>query len=251
MMLAQRLRWRSQSQQARLTDALRAPLDQWRAEWCTRSGTFRLDRCDFHEVGDTPKWLVANSATGSAWLGFSASAPSDLGTVLLGVCSPDSLGLAGTIGRRAATALLVAFAKAGSASVVDGDAPDEAVLASRHGGAWFQIEADGLSMKLVLNGDLVDRWLGTTLGTGIPLQGRDALLDTSTVDVSVSLALGDSSLDATRGLRVGDVLVSSTPLNAPFQLTVGDSAALALGHLCRHHHHRALKLEGASIKPIP
>lgn len=251
MMAAQRLRWRSQAQRARLAEALRAPLDQWQTEWATRSATVRLDPCDTCEVGDTPTWRAADSGTGSAWLGFGADAPTDLGVVLLGVSSPDSLGLAGALGRRAATALLAAFAKTASAKVADSDAPGEAELAPRHGGACFQIEAEGLSMKLGLDGELVDRWLGTKPGAGVSLHARDAALDSAPVDISVSLALGDSSLEAARGLRVGDVLVSSTPLDAAFQLTVGESAALAFGRLCRHHRHRALKLEGAPTKPIP
>lgn len=247
----ERLRWRSERQQVRLLAALCRPLEQWHQEWSTRGQVLVLEPCTAEEIEAIHgEWLAAASAEGSAWLCSPLGAYECLGANLLGVTGPDSLGLASAIGLRASRSL-VAACGGKPAGVVAGQAPSAHVRSTRFGGTCLRLHGEDLSMVLVLDGALVDRWLETTPGVGAALRSREDALASATVGVRVALSLGESRLDAARGLHVGDVLVSSTSLNTPFELLVGDSAALALGSLCQHQQHRALKLEGAPMKPSP
>lgn len=177
----------------------------------------------------------------------SAAAPL-LGGALLGVASPDRLGLAASVGRRAVRALVAAWGQCAVAEVRDGDRPVDATVRARSGAMHFLVKGGGASLALVLDGAMADHWLGPSESALGLLDPRDKAVAFASVEAHIELALGESRLDATRGLHVGDVLVSSTPLDAPFELRIGPSAALALGSLHRQQTTRAFVIESAPSK---
>ena len=247
-MRAERLRWRSEQQLERLLAALQCPLEQWQREWAMQPCVALVRSSE--QIADPADgiWLRVSSKAGTAWLNLPDGSERNIGAGLLGVATADSLGLAEAVGRGAARALLASWCVASPADVAVGEHPGGAVGRARAGGAIFQLEGVGSVMRLVLDAALVDHWLQLRPGAGVALEARGTAVADTPVDVRISVPLGESRLDAAKGLRVGDVLVSSAPLDTQFELLVGTSAALAHGSLCQRQNHRALKIEAAPSK---
>lgn len=249
---AERLRWRSARQQERLLASLLRPLEQWQREWSVAASPFGLEAAVTPAVdGPVHEWLWASSSRGSAWLCVPGDGMSAVGRVLLSVDGNDPLGISGAVGRRAMRALLANWCHALPSEIAASSPPKPGQAAPRSGAASFSVMWAVAPVWLVLDGELADHWLQVTPGAGETLQPRASALSASNVACQVALPLGQTRLEAAHGLRVGDVLVSSAPLNTCFELLVADAAPLAIGGLCRRRNHRALVLEGAKKKTNP
>jgi hypothetical protein len=109
-----------------------------------------------------------------------------------------------------------------------------------------------LEAMLWLDLGLCEHWAPTRRAATVSLNARSAALGTETLSLDVVLDLGQSRLVDTHGLRVGDVLVSQTPLDSAFQLVHPDARRLANVRLYRQDRQRVLQLESfvpARAKP--
>lgn len=247
-MTVRRLRWQSASRQKALMGLLQQDLKAWLDGWSINPQLLSLRRADA-AVDDEPdakwRWWRASGNSGSLWLGAHASQLDGLGAMLAGAALGDSLGLGQRIGERALRALLAQMA-GGSGNDVTmqlDELPKATERDLRYGGCHFLLEGQGVEACLVLDHDLCEVRLPTPKAVAMSLAPLASALGTELVRLDVLLDLGQASLAETQGLQVGDVLVSSTPLDSLFQLAQNDHRPLAGARLFRRGGMRVLHVD--------
>ena len=108
-----------------------------------------------------------------------------------------------------------------------------------------------ISFVVLFDHDVCEHWL-PTIGTASPVLTSPAVaLGQESVQLEVSLDFGSAPLTETMGLLVGDILVSRTPIDSAFQVSLPGTAPLATARLYRQGPHRALQLDSATnLRPL-
>jgi hypothetical protein len=249
MMNHRRLRWRGAGQQRALLLELQKQLNAWLQGWSVDPELLSLKLVDAHStLSSDRRWTHAKGSNGSAWLGAPVAMLEGFGGLLAKASSQDSLGLGSRVGERALRALLAQWLGGPSTDIVivSDSAPGSEEMQARFGGFRFSLEGEGFSGTLIIDSELCDHWVPMKRPTMSALAARESALGHEEVVLQVTLDLGELSLADTHGLQVGDVLVSSTPLDSNFMLTHPDARQIAIGRLFRQGSQRALQINAAN-----
>jgi hypothetical protein len=244
-----RLRWRGAGQQRALLVELQKQLDLWLQGWSVDPLLLNLKLAEPHfAVSSDRRWMQARGKTGSAWFGAPAAMLDAMGGLLGNASTQDTLGLGSRVGARALRALLIHWvgAPAADVEIIEDSIPGSEEMQARFGGFRFVLEGGGFSATLIVDSELCDRWVPAKKTAMPALLARGAALGSEQVSLNVTLDLGTTSLADTHGLRVGDVLVSTTSIDSIFQITHPDQRPIAIGRLYRLGAQRALQIEAAT-----
>jgi hypothetical protein len=244
-----RLRWRGVGQQRALLLELQKQLGSWLQGWSVDPELLSLKFVEAQSgLSADRRWMQARGKNGSVWLGAPASMLDGFGGLLAKASPQDSLGLGSRLGERALRALLTQWlgGPAADLEIIADSAPGSEELQARFGGFRFVLEGQGFSSTVIVDSELCDFWVPGQKPVMPALAARDSVLGSENVTLDVRLDLGETSLADTHGLQVGDVLVSSTPLDSNFQLTHPDSRPIAIGRLFRLGAQRALQINSAT-----
>ena len=247
-----RLRWQARGRQQALARVLQQDLKLWLEAWSVDPQLLSLRliaATDDSEPGMGWCWWRASGQTGSLWPGARAQALEALGALLAGAGSGDSLGLGQRIGERALRALMTVMLAGPSnePQMQIDSAPGRGERDPRFGGCGFWLEGHGFDAQLWLDHDLCELRLPTPRGSSIALSPLASAVSPESVLLEVLLDFGQASLAETQGLQVGDVLVSSTPLNSLFLLAQANHRALAGARLFRQGERRALQVDSLPL----
>lgn len=246
-----RLRWRGASHQRALLLELQRQLGIWLQGWSVDAELLSLRLAEPQSVAAAEKrWLQVRRKSGSAWLGSPVSMLEGLGGLLAKASPQDGLGLGSRLGERALRALMTQLVggPAADVEIIADSTPAPEEMQARFGGFRFLLEGNGFAATLIVDSELCDHWVPAKLPAMPALAARDSALGREDVLLEVRLELGQTSLADTHGLQVGDVLVSSTPLDSSFQLTHPDSRPIAIGRLFKLGTQRALQINAAPTK---
>lgn len=242
-MSTRQLRLQAASQRRELLLALQRQLSSWLQDWSVQPGLLRVQgAARLAEIPSTHRWLLASTANGRLWIAEPDSFSANLGAWLAATTASSVLGLSERVGARARNALLssVLASPEPSFSVV----PDTVQESGDFGYYCFEVETPDESIYLVMDWSLADRIALPPQQARQAVHKRESGLGDAVVRLNVLLDLGGATLAETSGLRVGDVLVSSTPLDSAFQLSHPDSRPIATGRLFTKDSLRAIQLEG-------
>lgn len=243
-MATRRLRFLGSTQRAAMLAGLRAELATWAGAWSVDASVFALQPVDSGWTTTAPlRWLHVTAPSGEAWLGAPEAAWQRLAGVLLHVSATETLQLADRIGARAARALLSGWSAAHAKAVVfDEAAPDAWQAMPRSGSSRYRLQGGDFDAMLLVGGDLAQRW-ATPSEPLPPLSLREFAVSDAQATFDVALDFGPATLEDAHALRVGDVLVSASSLDAPFRLRRDDGRVLVDGRLVRDGDRRAFLVD--------
>jgi hypothetical protein len=241
---ARRLRWRGPVQQQRVREELERRLGAWLQGWSVDGRWLSLAPSDAGALGEFA-WQRAQLDGASAWVGMPSNALLRFGARLAAIEDWRSE-LGARIGRRALQALLATWL-GGEGASFDEEAPAPEDVQARFGGLRFQLQGGDFAASVVIDAAACDRIAPPAAAPRQDaLVARAAALGNEPVELQVRLSLGDARLADTHELRVGDVLVSSTPIDALFDLVHKDARPLASGQIRRHDRRLAFALQSAA-----
>jgi hypothetical protein len=245
-MSVRRLRWQGERRRQQLLDRLRGELAAWLQQWSVNPTALALvvPDADGFRAGTGWRWIAASGVAGSVRFGAHPATSESLGALLAQASATDSLALGRRVGERALRALLSQLAGGGPAvDIATCDEPDEIEQEARFGGLGLRLHGTGFDALLWLDCALCEHWLPPMPTKAPALQSRESALGRERVTLDIVLDLGDATLADTRGLQVGDVLVSRAPLDSAFLLTSAGHRRLASVRLHRQGTLRALQIE--------
>jgi hypothetical protein len=186
------------------------------------------------DAGNVPEWFgdarCARHAAGC--LGRIAGGSSS--------CRPDESG--------ASRALLTQFA-GGAAGVIETegvDAPTAENLDPRFGCCVFALQGKGFDARFIVDNGLFEHWVPPHRPELPAVAPRETALSREHVLLDVILDFGGATLADAQHLQVGDVLVSSTPIDSLFHLVLPDSRRLIAANLVRRGDRRAVQIDASS-----
>jgi hypothetical protein len=246
-MTTRRLRWRGPAQQQRIQQELERQLALWLQGWSVEGPWLSIAQDDTAAIASERRWLRAHGKAGTTWVGLASNAPARLGERLARVSPTDRSDLSERIGLRALRALLAQLMNTTAELLeLDETAPAPADLQARFGGQRWQLTGAEFAASLVLDSETCDRIAPPIPAAAIKLEPRASALGAEQVSLRVQLNLGETTLQEAHALQVGDVLVSSTRLDALFHMIDADSRPLASGRLRRHDRRLAFALQGGT-----
>lgn len=235
------LRWHGSARQAAVLQTMQAQVAAWLRDWSVNQKLLSVAADTGTLRGASTHCIRAAGKNGTAWLVAATGNVSTLGSLLLDAGS-DSLDLSRRVGDRAVRALLANLATGLPADITfHEEAGVDACEAS--GAMHYRLSGSGFFARLVVSAALCDSWAPRKESTLAPLCPRAQALGPETMELQLRLDLGKATLAEARGLRVGDVLVSTSPVDSLFQLQHPDQRALARGRLFRVGPSRALQID--------
>lgn len=242
-----RLRWHSRRRQDALFSMLETELNRWLDAWSVESECLILRQleADAYRPVAPLKWLRVSADNGVLCLGAPELHFESLGGILAKANMDDALHIGRRIGDRAIKALFAQWIKVSTLNldVQEGTSPSDEVFHPRFGHMLFSLKGAGFSGYLILDPDLVDNLVPGAECILEPLTSRASSFGSEKIELNVSLDLGATTLSDTIGLQVGDVLLSTTSIDSPFQLTHTDMRQLANVRLVRKQSKRAVQID--------
>lgn len=243
-MTATRLHWLSATRLGVLRTHLADAFGVWQDGWSVDPQAYDLEPQPLPAVQAVGwKWLRAAGKHGDLCFGARALALDGLATRLAKTTADDALDLGRRVGQRALRDLLAQWSGDPQVALTDVDTPLTGPWRADRGTAAFRLGADAFEARLLVSSELAAHWAPATPRTGPALSSRQAVLGVEPLRLEVVLDLGDTPLSEAQGLQVGDVLVSRTPLDRPFQLHVPGARRIADARLHSRAGHRALLID--------
>lgn len=239
-----RIRWLGAERRERLLVALQAQVRLWLEEWSVVPDIFSVDLLESDNVWEVVSWywsMAANSAA-TLHLGGPQASVAALGGLLAQAGVGDSLGIGRRVGERALQSLAAHLMNDAAMKLQPGTAPSAREREKRFGGQGAHLKGPGFHLVLWLDSGLCDQLSPLPQQERGELHERGSVIGSEPVPLDVLIDFGPATVGDTRGLRVDDVLVSRTPLQAPFQLAAPGGKAIANVRL-----HRAGELRAVSI----
>lgn len=247
-MKVRRLRWHGAARRHALVERLRPELGAWLDDWSVDPALLSVRLVDEGEPLPTGwRWMEAASRHGAILLGARGKELDGLGGLLAKAEREDALKLGFRVGHRALRALMARLAGAAAEPVEarTGDEPGADRLAAKFGCVVLALSGPDFDARLIVDNELFEYWVPPAKAALSPLVPRDAAVGGESVTLRVMLDLGPGQLADAQGLRVGDVLVSGTSINNPFELVSPDARRLLAAHLLRRGDRRAVQIEAS------
>lgn len=246
-MRPKRIRWLSNDRRHQLLGVLQQHVRQWAGEWSVVADGFSIEFMESDHVWDitTWSWGSAVTPTGTVYLGAPRDALNALGGQLAQASVGNDLGLGQRISERALRALMVRLLGDTSACLWPGDPPSAKEREKRFGGLSVRLRGPGFNAALWLDSRACDVLCPTPAKDLGALNRIESALGSERVSLDVALNFGPATIGDTRGLRVGEVLVSRTPLDGLFKIATPDGKQIARASLFRAGASRAVRIESA------
>jgi hypothetical protein len=247
--MTRRLRWHGRIRQQALESRLQLELGTWLEGWSVDPALLSLRLVD--ETLTLPpdwRWTRATSRNGSVMLGAQGTQLDALGGLLAEAAPVDPMNLGRRVGERALRALLTQFA-GGAAGVIETegvDAPTAENLDPRFGCCVFALQGKGFDARFIVDNGLFEHWVPPHRPELPAVAPRETALSREHVLLDVILDFGGATLADAQHLQVGDVLVSSTPIDSLFHLVLPDSRRLIAANLVRRGDRRAVQIDASS-----
>ena len=239
---------RLQAAQKLLPDTLTA----WHSQWCFRSPEALVESCCYEEASisqdpaKTPaKWLKADTDHGDIWL--LAMNDSDWRQLLFAQLeeSVPHDATAEHLIRRARQALVNAVLESLGMPPCDAFRPAQEFRLGEQLTRRVVVElcfSDSTPPLLMLvDAKMLDAHL-PSVPPAAPLIERQEAIKTAKVSLRLSLPLAAIPLGELEGLQVGDVLRSTTRLDQPLTVALGEKKEVVRGYLARSDDKLALQL---------
>ena len=242
-----RIRWLSTERRRQLLEALQRHVRQWSEEWSVAPDGFAIELLDSDHVWDITSWRwgAAVCPTGTLFFGAPWEALGSLGGLLAQAAAENDLGLGRRVAERSIQSLIGRLMGDASACLWPGDPPSPKEREKRFGGLGVRLRGLGFNAALWLDGQVCEFLCPVPDQERAPLDRVESALGSEAVTLDVVLDFGPATVGDTRGLRVGEVLVSRTPLEGLFKLTASDGSQVARASLFRSGASRAVRIESA------
>ncbi|HEY0199023.1 MAG TPA: FliM/FliN family flagellar motor C-terminal domain-containing protein [Rhodanobacter sp.] len=226
------LRWQSSARAETCREYIASLLASWCADWFIQTQEdMRVERLlDGDEVpnGQEVQWWLVKAGTNRLHLAVSASEMQLMGRRMLAMEASRSQanGLFATTSQKAVIDLLRRLCGMETEAAMEAEelsgAPEEAVLAARHGALGFEFGSPFTGARLYVNAGWCDRVAPVKQNTRSGLTGRTSAISGAKVRVEAKVALGELSLHDTLDWQVGEVLVMDAPGVTVASLSCGD-----------------------------
>lgn len=242
-----RIRWLGAARRRELLDALQAQVRLWSEEWSVAPDAFKIEPADDDSLSGAAgwHWKMAACAAGTLHLGVRLRMLNALGGLLANASVEDRLGLGRRVGERALQSLAARLTGEGSIGLSVGEMPSVKMREAKFGGLYVNLVGRGFDALLWLDSGLCDVLCPPPSRTAAPLDRKEAALGQETMILDLVVDLGSATVNDTSGLRVGEVLVSRTPLKNLFHLVTPDGKRIARGSPCRNGTSLAVQIESA------
>lgn len=246
-MRPKRIRWLSTERRRQLLVVLQQHVRQWSEEWSVAPDGFSIELMESDHVWDITSWRWGSAVcpTGTLYFGAPREALGALGGLLAQASVGNDLGLGQRIAERSIQALIGRLMGDVSACLWPGDPPSAKEREKRFGGLSVRLRGVGFNAALWLDSQVCEFLCPAPVQTLGPLLRVESALGSETVTLDVVVDFGPATIGDTRGLRVGEVLVSRTPLDGLFKLTAPDGKPVARASLFRSGASRAVRIESA------
>lgn len=248
-MRSTRIRWLSTDRRHQLLAVLQQHARQWSEEWSVAPDGFSIELMESDHVWEIASWYwgAAVCPTGTLYLGMPRESLATLGALLAQASVGRELGLGQRIAERAIQSLARRLLSDASTCLWPSDSPSAKEREKRFGGLGVRLRGAGFNAFLWLDGQVCEFLCPTStpvqeLGA---LHRFDAALGSEPITLNVTVDFGPATIADTRGLEVGEVLVSQTPLQGLFKLTAPDGCEVARASLYRIGGRRVVRIESA------
>lgn len=238
-----RFAWAGVTRRKSVRDALASCTDAWLQEWCLQCETIPRGISETStaawEKHDHLAWML-QSDRGCVLVAVCAQQLDGLGRHLAAVAKVDDQEIAAEVARSALGDLAMQVAararQATMQPVLWQDAWPERVTRPEWGAVAVQVVLEDIPILVALDRVLADALCPSRAFGGIPLSGRVAALESTSVALTAVLDFGEINARDLAGLRVGEVLVSERKLGQSISLRAGDNplAAASLGRIEGH-----------------
>lgn len=242
-----RIRWLGPERRRQLLDVLQTQVRCWAEEWSVAPDAFKVELPDDNRIpnGIGWRWQRASGAAGALHLGLPLPMLDALGGLLAQAAVEDRLGLGRRVAERALRSLAARLVGNDTDALVASEMPSASVREARFGGLCLHLAGKGFHAVLWLDSDVCDALYPPSHRDQGPLHQKAAALGPETMTLDVVVDLGSATVNDTSGLRVGEVLVSRTPLKSPFHLVAADGRRIACGSPCKNGNSLAVQIESA------
>lgn len=242
-----RIRWLGPERRRQLLDVLQTQVRCWAEEWSIAPDGFKVELPDDNRIpnGIGWRWQRADSAAGALHLGLPLPILDALGGLLAQTAIEDRLGLGRRVAEHALQSLVARLAGDGTIVLVASDMPSASAREARFGGLCIHLAGKGFHAVLWLDSGVCDALCPPPHRDQVPLHQKAAALGPETMTLDVVVDLGSATVNDTNGLRVGEVLVSRTPLKSLFHLVAPDGRRIACGSPCKNGDSLAVQIESA------
>lgn len=246
-MRPKRIRWLSNDRRHQLLGMLQQHVRKWAEEWSVVADGFSIEIMESEHVWDITTWSWSSAVTpaGTIYLGAPHDALRTLGGHLAQASVGNDLGLGQRISERALRALMVRLLGDASACLWPGDPPSTKEREKRFGGLSVRLRGLGFNAALWLDSRACDVLCPEPWKDFGALNRIESALGSERLTLDVALSFGPATVEDTRGLRVGEVLVSRTPLDGLFKIATSDGKQIARASLFRAGASRAVRIESA------
>ena len=238
-----------QWQGVKRTDALRKLLDAklkaWLSTWSVDGQLSPDVHTGSHGLGHAGiAWRVYTKGDQVFWISARSDLDKRVGTLLAGVRSGDSAGIAANVGARALRDLVAGLTETGdwaAEALLAG--PDAKDIDARFGAARFVIELGPEQFTVILNSVLANMLLPREQMHKTPaIVARKTAVGKTTVSLKVLMEMGEIPIRTGLELKAGEVFKSGRELDQPIRLQAIDGRAIREGRLAIHEGQRALQL---------
>lgn len=242
-----KIRWLGPERRRQLLEKLQGQVDLWSDEWSVSPGKFSFELLDSEYIDEASgwHWYVADCPSGTLHFGAPPEMLDLLGGVLAQIADRGSSGFGRRVAERALQSLAARLTGSASTRLLSGDMPSERERLARFGGLCGKLSGRDVEAILWLDSALCDVISPPQSRVRTPLQRRESSLGSEQISLDVVVDFGSATVADTRGLRIGEVLVSRTPLESQFHLVTPAGKSVGRGNPCRSGGSRALQIQSS------
>ncbi|HEU0153478.1 MAG TPA: hypothetical protein VFQ84_09055 [Arenimonas sp.] len=242
------LRWQGPARTRACRELLVACLGDWAKHWCALGEALDATPVALSPEAESRRWRGARHSGASVWLGYAPAGLAALGASLVGEAQLDTSGLGERLATRSVDDLLARMLRAPTERLEKVLPPDDADLAPFHGGIGFSLSGPLADWVLLLDAGACDLLAPIRPIPREPLSSRPQALGPERVMLDVVLPLGELALSESLSLRVGEVLLAGSLLDAAVRVQTASGRPVAEGALARQGEGRAIRIESNLIK---
>ena len=248
------LRWLGASRRKALHAWVAARCAEWLRKWSAADDGLTLE---IHELDEAraqghpfdPRWHLLREPTGALHVKASVAVFEAIGCRLVGAAEADACGIAAGVGRRAMIDLAAAVLQSPIRSdftALPGP-PEAAQIGPRHGAMGFRLALDATQVELYLDAAACDLIVPAAAPTGIALSARRSAIRPAMATFDIVLDLGQVPVLESIALKPGDIIKTTTPIDAVIHARTPRSRPIFAGALVASERHRAIRLSGQPL----
>lgn len=243
------LRWVGRTKSDLLHSKLQTDLDHWTREWSANGSVLSIEKCvTALENSNNISWLCMELSNRSITVGFARGTFAKLAEQLVKATSSCASGLPERIGEKALHALCAQWLGEDIQRIKCQSIrpPKSQAIDYQFGNTALILTGSGLCIALLVPLDFVDHFFQRNPSNKVAITSTKDAIAQEQLGLKVVLDLGAASVSNAYNLKVGDVIVSNTPLNSNFHLQSLEGREIAEVKLHRNNSKRSIKIHSAA-----